>query len=549
MRSWGIAIDIGVDSVVAATKAGSTVKDVRYGREGTLPASVYFGPGQPPLTGPEARERAQSDPAHAVLSPRYALTGDNNLDPVSGIPITYAYAALFSAVRQAALTAQKQGNPDQFVLLCPAAWSGRELAVMYAAAQLAGLPAPQIMAEPIAAAQSLSKQTKPGQLLAVFDVAKVSSGATILRRTQSGFEFAGPPGGVVTQAVGDSTTILQRGLYELLATITNAGASPQQLATVLVTGDRDLIQTASELIIAILGVQPTPVKSTSTAVRNALSSGSSRPAATPAVDRRLRTAAIALIAIILIGAGTAIAIRVVQYNGHGGNRTTSISQNMIRHSYGAPDSYKVSAQYPAIEGLPNAALQQRINAELLESSTQVIREFTKAGGLGRCPSPGIPADNCGYVSVTNTTYLSDRLLSVKYYSKVHFSGAGDYSYQLRAITLRLDNGRVFSQKSILTSAASSPIALNKIADKLQELKGISGCDEQPGWPGEENIPPALSKLGSKVNSVVLNVMPQGIEFSFGDDVLSGTACTPVGTLSFAQLSGFVNPTVLTLSQG
>ncbi|HEY4991375.1 MAG TPA: hypothetical protein VII33_04755 [Nakamurella sp.] len=48
-------------------------------------------------------------------------------------------------------------------------------------------------------------------------------------------------------------------------------------------------------------------------------------------------------------------------------------------------------------------------------------------------------------------------------------------------------------------------------------------------------------------SVVVNVTQTGLEFSFGDDVLSGTACQPIGVLPTAELSGLVNPSVVALS--
>jgi hypothetical protein len=111
----------------------------------------------------------------------------------------------------------------------------------------------------------------------------------------------------------------------------------------------------------------------------------------------------------------------------------------------------------------------------------------------------------------------------------------------------MDTGAVLAPSAIVTSAALSAAGRNSLAASLQAQHGISSCDTLPGWPGESGIPPALATLATSSNpGVIVNVTHAGLEFSFGDNALSPTACRPVGVL---PLTGLASPAVIALSAG
>ena len=183
MDGWALAVDIGTASVAAVVRERGKTKIVDFeGR--TLPATVFCPDGQPPLAGLPAVERAASEPGRAVLAPKRALAeGDTVTVGGTAFSLTGVFAAILAAVARAAARGREPAFPDRLVLTYPAAREGRELAVLRAAAHEAGLPVPEIVPEPIAAAWELAADARPGQLVAIFEVGN-SMDAAVLRRNQ-----------------------------------------------------------------------------------------------------------------------------------------------------------------------------------------------------------------------------------------------------------------------------------------------------------------------------------------------------------------------------
>jgi molecular chaperone DnaK (HSP70) len=78
----------------------------------------------------------------------------------------------------------------------PAQWADARLNVLRAAVSRAELPNAVLIAEPVAAAAWIAMATtKPGGLIAVYDFGGGTFDAAVLRRTDNGFEVAGPPSG------------------------------------------------------------------------------------------------------------------------------------------------------------------------------------------------------------------------------------------------------------------------------------------------------------------------------------------------------------------
>ena len=570
MSSWALAVDVGVASVAAAVRDGNSVEVISVIGQESFPATVLLTEDGLMLTGPQAQVQAHAHPDHAIWWPRRALeAGDTVTVAGQEIPLAAVYAAILDRVAYESSGDRDRSTLGRLILCCPPWWTNREITVMRAAAEQAMLPAPEIALAPLTAALSLFDGAGPGQHVALLNLDGEETDTAVLRRTASGFELAGAPGRTSGPHASDPRELASQGAYELLATVTGAGLAPDELAAVYLTGTVGITSEAAPAVRAVLGIEPRLNPGSRTAaVRGALTetpatnnpppAGLTPPVQTArsAQGRRLKAAA-AVIAVIVLAAGAGVGLviaRSQQRNGASGGLGTaasslSVRQGTIKVTRGAPDAFTATARYPIVVGLPSAA-QRRVNAALRLPASRAVASFAKQASP--CPTQVIPAANCGYVAVRDQVYRAGHLLSVKYIAETHFSGAADVSYTLQAVTVRTDTGAILGPSAILTAAALTTAGRDKLAAGLQAQPGISRCDQQPGWPGEKNIPPALATITiSREPTVIINVTQSGVQFSFGDDVLSGTACQPIAAIPFTQLSGLITPAVISLaaSQG
>jgi len=257
MGWWALPVDIGTTSVAAVVRQRGRIEVVEFAGRQTLPSTVFCPDGQPPLAGLPVAEQAVSEPGRTVLSPKRALA-DSDTVTVGGaaLPLAEVYAALLTAVVREAARGRMHARPRRLILTYPAGWEDRQLAVLCRAAHDAGLPAPALVAEPVAVAWQLAADSRPGQFVAILDVGGGSIDAAVLRRTREGFELAGPPGSLPLPAGDAPEPALRRGTYEFLATISSAGLTPDQLAAVHVTGGGSRAPGIADLILQVLGVRP-----------------------------------------------------------------------------------------------------------------------------------------------------------------------------------------------------------------------------------------------------------------------------------------------------
>ncbi|WP_333769486.1 hypothetical protein [Streptomyces sp. IBSBF 2435] len=210
-------------------------------------------------------------------------------------------------------------------------------------------------------------------------------------------------------------------------------------------------------------------------------------------------------------------------------------------SHGAPSPYRVQAKYPVASGMADAAVQNTVNAELRAPVDRTIASFT---GRTTQQDAGIPGTDPATLDISYTVYQTGKVVSVKYLAYVHNSGAADVSYEVFTVTLRTDKGALLGSDDILAPAAYTQAGIDTLSAGLQALPEISDCDSQPGWSSAD-LRQTLSDMRTK-GGVALNVTPAGIEFSFGDDTISGTACQPVGLLPLSGLVGLVEPSLAAL---
>jgi len=549
---WALAVDIRDTSVAAAVKDRHGAKIVEFADARELPSVVFIGPAQELLAGRAAAQLAALDPGHAVFSPKRSLSeGTTIIVGGTEVALTEVYRAILAAVTDEAAPENAPAKPAHLVLIHPADPAEHVLAVLRAAAAAAGLPEPDFLARPVAAAGALAADASPGQRVAVLDVDAASIETAMLRRTHDGFQSAGMPGGLARSAGDDPEVALRQGGYELLATVTSAGCAPSQLGAVCVTGELASPHRAAALLIQILGVEPQLAPGSGAVVLGAVNTvgapsrepaddlAGSQPEPPSAAGRPWRTIA-RWAWVIAACAWAAVAFLVVRtLTRPAATPPYRITLHRLIMPSDAADPYKLSEQYPIITRMPSSALQQVINAELRAPAIGAVNAMTKT----HAPS-AVPGD--GFITFEDTVYSDGELLSVKYMYYVHNPGAGDVSYGLTAVTVRMDTGAIVSPDHILTAAAFRAPGVRALSAELQAQESIRTCDEMPGW-GAGKLPPVLARMLTP-GYVAMNVAPAGVVFSFGDDTISPTPCHPVGAVSFGHLSGLVNPQIATLAE-
>lgn len=162
-----------------------------------LPSVVCLDEEGTLLTGRDAAQDAAIHPEMAELQPKRALVsdtvirlGDRDVDTVEIVAATLR--------RVAEEATRRRGRPPfRAVLTHPAAWTERETARLAEAAVRAGLPSPEFVPEPVAAAvhHASSANLPVGAHIAVYDLGGGTFDTAVLRRTAGGFEICGPPGG------------------------------------------------------------------------------------------------------------------------------------------------------------------------------------------------------------------------------------------------------------------------------------------------------------------------------------------------------------------
>ncbi|MDL5158941.1 Hsp70 family protein [Actinomycetospora termitidis] len=202
-RPWSLAIDYGTSFTTAATRVeGGPIEVLEIGSSRYLPSMVCLGPDGEFLVGRDAVSEAVLDPTRAERLPKRALAaapavhlGDVNVETIDLVGAVLARVS-FEARR-------RHGGrpPDRVVLTHPARWQsgGVELIRLSEAASRAGLGRPELIAEPVAAAHhyvNVSGADLPvGGAIGVYDLGGGTFDTAVLRRSRTGFELAGPPGG------------------------------------------------------------------------------------------------------------------------------------------------------------------------------------------------------------------------------------------------------------------------------------------------------------------------------------------------------------------
>ncbi|GIJ43702.1 hypothetical protein Val02_05880 [Virgisporangium aliadipatigenens] len=181
-----LAIDFGTSNTTAALRlASGTVRPLRFDDLATLPSAVALTPDGGYYVGGDAIRYARARPAAFQSSPkRHIGRALVELDGYA-VPVADLVAQVLKRVAVEAHNALGH-QPGRLVLTHPYTWGPRHRAVLEAAAFKAGLPPPQFVSEPLAAATYVTRRPdhdiRPGALLVVYDFGGGTFDVSTVRR-------------------------------------------------------------------------------------------------------------------------------------------------------------------------------------------------------------------------------------------------------------------------------------------------------------------------------------------------------------------------------
>jgi molecular chaperone DnaK len=197
--AYSLGIDLGTTYSAAAVARGDRLEIFQLGeRAATIPSIVLLRADGEVLTGEAAERRALAEPTRTGREFKRRL-GDPTPIILGGTP--YGAEALLAHLLRAIVDRVKQqlGEPPSSVALChPAAYSAYKLDLLQQAVRQADIGPVTLLAEPEAAALDYARQERvpSGSVIAVYDFGGGTFDATILRKTDTGFELLGQPEGL-----------------------------------------------------------------------------------------------------------------------------------------------------------------------------------------------------------------------------------------------------------------------------------------------------------------------------------------------------------------
>ncbi len=195
---YAVGIDVGTTFTAAATCRGERAEVVSLGDRGdVIPSVAYLREDGMLLVGQAAERRAVAD-ATRVARDFKRRVGDEVPLSLGGRPHT-PEALTAAIVRWVVdfVTAREGGPPGRIVLTLPASWRDHRRQLLLDAAAAAGVEGAVLRAEPVAAAIHYASRHElpPGTTIGIYDLGGGTFDATIVRRSEHGFEIIGRPQG------------------------------------------------------------------------------------------------------------------------------------------------------------------------------------------------------------------------------------------------------------------------------------------------------------------------------------------------------------------
>ncbi|WP_239373582.1 Hsp70 family protein [Frankia sp. Cj5] len=196
--AYALGIDVGTTFTAAALWRDGRAEVVDLGeRARAIPSVLFLRADGVMLIGEAAEQRAITEPSRVAREFKRRFGDDvpvHLADTQVELPALVADMIRFVVGK---VVEQESQAPARVILTCPATWSGHRRDLLEQAAGLAGLTEVGLLPEPVAAAGHYAAQDRldPGDLLGVYDLGGGTFDATVLRKTNGGFELCGEPGG------------------------------------------------------------------------------------------------------------------------------------------------------------------------------------------------------------------------------------------------------------------------------------------------------------------------------------------------------------------
>jgi molecular chaperone DnaK len=194
-----LGIDFGTSNTVAMVRTGADarMRPLLFDGSPLLPSALYFNTDGKVLVGRDAERNARLDPARFEPNPKRRIDDGEVFIGEHPMPVPRLFAHVLAQVNAEARR-QLGAAPDEVRLTHPARWGERRRSLLVEATRIAGLGTPRLIAEPVGAASYftavLGSAVPVGRSLAIYDLGGGTFDATVVRRTQSGFEVLAEDG-------------------------------------------------------------------------------------------------------------------------------------------------------------------------------------------------------------------------------------------------------------------------------------------------------------------------------------------------------------------
>lgn len=243
--TYPLGVDVGTTYTAAALWRDGRVQTAPLGnRANAVPSVAYLREDGTLLVGEAASRRGIAEPDRAAREFKRRMGDD--------VPILlggrgFAAHELTGHVLRWVVEKVSElqgGPPSHIVLTYPAEWGDYRRGLYVEAARTAGFRGVGLLAEPVAAATwyAAQERVEPGSLIGIYDFGGGTFDASVVRKTPTGMEIYGEPGG--DDSIGGVD--FDHALYRFVAS--SAGVDLSQLEV----GDRSVAAALAQLLASVV---------------------------------------------------------------------------------------------------------------------------------------------------------------------------------------------------------------------------------------------------------------------------------------------------------
>ena len=194
---FALGVDFGTSTTVAVLRwPDGRPKSLLFDGSPLLPSAV-FAEDHAILTGRDALMAARSRPERLEAHPKRLIDAGTVLLGGRQVPVADLIMAVLDRV-WAEANRVASGPIASVALTHPAAWGPRRREVLWQGAARLGMPTPALVPEPVAAAayfvHELRRDVPVGRHLVVYDLGAGTFDASVVRRTEEGFDVLATTG-------------------------------------------------------------------------------------------------------------------------------------------------------------------------------------------------------------------------------------------------------------------------------------------------------------------------------------------------------------------